>query len=113
MAPTLNFGGTNALGEPSTFAGGITFGNASTGRSTIEVLNLLMGEGNDSLTITGTLQAGDEGTGGNRGPARHGTITLVHGGGNLAVTPGGSSLFGDRITVTGGGGVSSPAGHLR
>jgi Ca2+-binding RTX toxin-like protein len=108
MAPTLNFGGTNALGEPSTFAGGITFGNASTGRSTIEVLNLLMGEGNDSLTITGTLQAADEGTGGNRGPARHGTITLVHGGGNLAVTPGGSSLFGDRITVTGGGGVSSP-----
>ena len=32
----------------------------------------------------------------------------MHGGGNLAVTPGGSSLFGDRITVTGGGGVSSP-----
>jgi Ca2+-binding RTX toxin-like protein len=108
MAPALTFPGTNALGEPSIFPGGITFGNATSGKSSIEVLNLMMGEGNDTLTITGTLQAADEGTGANRGPARHGTLTTVHGGGNMALTPGGSPIFGDKITVTGGSGPTSP-----
>ncbi|MGH6960278.1 MAG: calcium-binding protein, partial [Dongiaceae bacterium] len=54
------------------------------------------------------MQAADEGTGANRGPARHGTITLVHGGGNLAISNTNLAIGGDRITVTGGGGAASP-----
>ena len=107
LAPDLLVG-ANRFGEPSTFPGGITWGDAATGRSGIEVLNLLMGEGNDTLTITGTLVPADEGRDANRGPARHGTLTTIHGGGNLALTPGGSAISGDTITVTGGGGAGSP-----
>ncbi|HEY9237367.1 MAG TPA: hypothetical protein VIP10_00890, partial [Burkholderiaceae bacterium] len=98
MAPGLNVP-ANAFGETQ-IGGGITFGNALTGKSTIEVLNLMMGEGNDTLSITGTLQPADEGTGANRGPARHGNITIVHGGGNLAISATNPAIGGDRITVT-------------
>ncbi|HQV08466.1 MAG TPA: calcium-binding protein, partial [Thauera sp.] len=107
MAPGISFDHT-AHGEPSTFPGGISFGDAATGKSSIEVLNFMMGQGNDSLLITGTLQAADEGTGVNKGPARHGTITIVHGGGNLPVSATDATIGGDHITVTGGGGANSP-----
>ena len=107
MAPDFAVG-SNPFGEPVNFPGGITWGDADTGKSGIEVLNLLMGQGNDRLTITGTLLAEDEGRDTNRGPARHGTLTTVHGGGNLDLTPGGSDIVGDRINVTGGGGADSP-----
>ena len=43
-----------ALGENADFAAGITYGKD--GKSNIEVFNLLMGSGNDSLTIDSTLQ---------------------------------------------------------
>ena len=107
MAPDLVVG-ANPFGEPPLARGGISWGDAATGQSGIEVLNLLMGQGNDTLNITGTLIGADEGSGANRGPARHGTLTTVHGGGNLDLTAGGSSIVGDRITVTGGAGASSP-----
>ncbi|MDQ1682007.1 MAG: large repetitive protein, partial [Frankiaceae bacterium] len=75
-------------------SGALVFGSSAAG-STIEVLNILLGEGNDRLTITGTLVAGaDLSTG---VVAVHGGITTVHGGGG-----------GDSITVTGGGGPASP-----
>ena len=108
MAPDLSVG-SNSFGEPSSFPGGISFGDSATGKSGIEVLNLLLGEGNDTLAITGTLQPADEGLVPNRGPARHGTITLVHGGGNLPVSNApGAAIGGDTITVLGGGGAGSP-----
>ncbi|MBF6850175.1 hypothetical protein, partial [Acinetobacter baumannii] len=62
----------------------------------IEVLNLLLGEGNDRLTITGTRTV----------TAVHGGITTVHGGGNSLLGTG--QIGGDTITVTGGGGPDSP-----
>ena len=82
------------FGEPITFPGGISYGritvdangqiltDAST--STIEVLNLLLGEGNDRLTVTSTLVPGaDRNPDGSLGAvAVHGGITTVHGGGN-------------------------------
>jgi hypothetical protein len=52
------------FGEPAVFPGGISFGTVSYvngqfqtdgSQSTIEVVNFLGGEGNDNLTITGTL----------------------------------------------------------
>ncbi|MBC7730040.1 MAG: hypothetical protein H7242_21025, partial [Microbacteriaceae bacterium] len=106
MAPGKNVP-LNRFGETSV-PGGISWGSAATGKSGIEVLNLLLGQGNDTLTITGTLSGADEGPLADRGPARHGTITIVHGGGNSDLTPGGSDIVGDRITVLGGGGASSP-----
>ena len=101
LAPDLDFG-TSGLGEEQVFKGGITFGRLVNGelKSTIEVLNVMLGEGNDKLTITGTLNAADEGIAPNRGPARHGTITLVHGGGNLPVSNApGAAIGGDTITL--------------
>ena len=68
MAPALEFdtGGapTNAFGEPARFPGGITFGTLTfengmfttdAAKSTIEVLNIMLGQGNDHLDIQGTL----------------------------------------------------------
>jgi len=66
MADDLDFGalGAGVFGESGFFPGGISFGKISFGQggfgtdasqSTIEVLNLLLGEGNDRLDIEGTL----------------------------------------------------------
>jgi Ca2+-binding RTX toxin-like protein len=62
-----------------------------------------MGSGNDDLTITSTLSTS----------AVHGGLTTVHGGGNLAVQAAVAGVYtgtiaGDRITITGGGGPTSP-----
>jgi hypothetical protein len=57
------------FGEPSKFLYGITFGStptdpstgqlvANAGLSTIQVLNLMLGQGNDHLTVTGSLVPG-------------------------------------------------------
>ena len=83
------------FGEPSVYPGGISYGTIvwdpvtrtflPTGvTTTIEVLNVLLGEGNDHLTITSTLVPGhDHNADGTLGPvAVHGGITTVHGGGN-------------------------------
>ena len=91
MAGDLDFGGPTAFGEPTVFPGGISFGvididadgnwvtDAST--TTIEVLNVLLGSGNDRLLVQSTLVPADEGG----APAVHGGITLIHGGGNSYV----------------------------
>ena len=71
--------------------------------STIEVLNILLGEGNDRLTIRSTLVPGADTAEDDKLPAGipalHGGLTTVHGGGNalLAVT--------GTFTVTTVGGV--------
>ena len=81
MADDLEFDAGTAFGEPGVFPGGITFGrivfdedpdggfSTDGARSTIEVLDLMMGAGNDSLVIDGTLRQASEG---DDGPARHG-----------------------------------------
>ena len=74
MAKDLDFGADyggaegQTFGEPPVFPGGISFGSvavvdgqytqdtAGGGKSTIEVLNLFLGSGNDRLDIQGTLQ---------------------------------------------------------
>ncbi|MEM8693754.1 MAG: hypothetical protein AAGG57_17985 [Pseudomonadota bacterium] len=67
MAEELDFGPTSAneFGEPTVVPGGISFGritvggdggfNTDDGKSTIEVVNVLLGEGNDILVVEGTL----------------------------------------------------------
>ncbi|MEO6651293.1 MAG: hypothetical protein ABIP17_01380, partial [Ilumatobacteraceae bacterium] len=105
----LGPGETMPFGEPSAYPGGISYGSivwdpvnevflaTDTVRSTIEVLNLLLGEGNDTLTIESTLVPGPDGTG---QVAVHGGITVVHGGGNsllevrgdFTVDPDGTSI---------------------
>jgi Ca2+-binding RTX toxin-like protein len=94
MGTGLDFGAQGftqtAFGESLTARGGIGFGTLSIGNdgkvvtdggfSTIEVVNVLLGEGNDRFTINGTLKPGaDLSTG---VAAVHGGITAVHGGGN-------------------------------
>jgi Ca2+-binding RTX toxin-like protein len=102
---------TLAFGEPLNVPGGISFGTISIGGdgkiktdegfSTIEVVNVLLGQGNDRFTISGTLQPGPDVSTGR--PALHGGITVVHGGGNslLQVTaPFDVARIGDNTQVT-------------
>ena len=92
MSKNLQFGGGTAFGEPATFPGGISFGTIAFvngqfttdgAKSTIEVLNVLLGQGNDKLTITGTLDPAPE------------TYTPVTFTGPLSIAPtgGGGSWF--------------------
>lgn len=64
MAKELVFPSSNPFGEPTTVPGGISYGTISYdgsqyatdgGKTSIEVLNVLLGSGNDSLAIQGTL----------------------------------------------------------
>ena len=108
MAVDLTFPETD-FGEPSTVPGGISFGtqvvdsegNFSTDSmlSSIEILNIMMGKGNDTLRIDGTLQPTTSGQGGET--AIYGGLTMIHGGGNR------SAAEGDTIIVDGGGGSES------
>ena len=102
MGPAITFPGTTAFGEPNAFPGGISYGTIRTNPdgtfsadgsvSTIESLNILLGEGNDTLTIRSTLVPGADTAEDDKLaagiPALHGGLTTVHGGGNqlLAVT---------------------------
>jgi hypothetical protein len=82
------------FGEPAKFPGGISYGDISVDAngnfvtnnslSTIQVLNLFLGSGNDNLNIASTLQQGPfHNADGSLGPmSEHGGITTVHGGGN-------------------------------
>ena len=79
MGPDLHFVGED--GTPHDFAKGINY-------TMVETLEVMLGRGDDSLTIDGTMAAPD----GTRGP-----LTLVHGGGGS-----------DTITINGGGGAGSP-----
>jgi Ca2+-binding RTX toxin-like protein len=114
------------FGEPSSVPAGISFGQVTftrdpvTGRvtgiatdatrSTIEVLNILLGSGNDTMRIDGTLLAAPEDDGNPattpNPPAVHGTLTVVHGGGNTRL--GSGAMGGDTIIITGGAGPGSP-----
>src|SRR5262249_37940041 len=67
MAKDLTFAGA-FFGEPPTFPGGISFGSIAFdgtnfvtdgAKSSIEVVNLLLGQGNDSLDVQGTLDPDD------------------------------------------------------
>jgi hypothetical protein len=87
------------FGEPGVYPAGISYAtirvNPGTGlfdlddnASTIEVLNVLLGSGNDDLTIHSTLTPGpDTNPDGSVGQvANHGGLTVVHGGGNRPLT---------------------------
>jgi len=75
--------------EPLFYRAGITFGDSATGISTVEVFNLLLGQGNDTVDVTGTLHTN----------ADHGGITTLHGGGNTMLDTG--VMGGDTFNVTG------------
>ncbi|HEY5224284.1 MAG TPA: hypothetical protein VIJ18_14705 [Microbacteriaceae bacterium] len=87
------------FGEPPVFPSGISFGSITvdpvTGQiqtnaslSTIQVLNLMQGQGNDNLTVTGTLVGGpftnEDGTPGTT--FVHGGLTVLNGGGASALS---------------------------
>ncbi len=103
-AAQLIFPIPTAFGESSTLLGGISFGAirlvagvwiTDPARTTLEVVNVLLGSGADALTVTGSIvPAPDRSTG---VVAFHGGVTVLHGGGGD-----------DTITVTGGGGPDSP-----
>jgi len=102
MGPDLVFPvppGGMPFGEPSTFPGGISYGsivvdpvtgqiNQGNTESTIEVVNIMLGQGNDRLDILSTLVPGpDHNADGSLGSvAAHGGITTVHGGGNALIS---------------------------
>src|SRR6185503_1656223 len=89
-------GGTCPFGEPGKYPGGISYGSVRIDPvthvfttdgtlSTIEVVIIMLGQGNDHLSIASTLQPGGDFNPitGLRGElAHHGGITAVHGGGN-------------------------------
>ncbi len=54
MGRDLVFEGSNPFGDPMEYPGGISFASAA-GTSTIEVLNMMLGQGNDTLDVQGTL----------------------------------------------------------
>ena len=112
MAGPLTLGSGGMFGEPETVAGGISYGvvrvdpltgviSTDSSTTTIEVLNLLLGKGNDRLTVTSTMVPGiDASTG---VVANHGGITTVHGGGNsLLAVKGTFDLAGSSVTRTDG-----------
>jgi hypothetical protein len=102
------------FGEPGVYPGGISFGSISldangnfttdSGRSTIEVLNVMLGQGNDKLDILGTLVPGPDHNpigGAETTVSNHGGVTAVHGGGNALLQVNGTGAF--SFAGTGGG----------
>jgi len=101
--------GSTAFGEPLVFPGGISYGQITVdahgnvvtdaGKTTIEVVNVLLRQGNDHLGISSTPVPALANTGTPTAAVR-GTLALVHGGGNspLAVT--------GRFNVTGAAGAN-------
>jgi hypothetical protein len=64
FGPTYSSGNQQTFGEPAIFPGGISFGTVqfvdgkfqtNGGKSTIEVVNLMLGQGNDTFEVLGTL----------------------------------------------------------
>src|SRR5207249_1861388 len=81
------------FGEPGKYPGGVSYGTITLdangnfktdgNTSTIEIVNLLLGQGNDTFTIKSTLVPGAElANNGTMRVASHGGLTTVHGGGN-------------------------------
>lgn len=115
--PAAGTSGTTTHGEPLTFPGGISYGSirldaqgriiTSGSTTTIEVLNLLLGQGNDTLTIHSTMIPGADQAIDDKLPtgipALHGGLTVVHGGGNALLQVVGTFGVGpDSITRTDG-----------
>ncbi|MFL5860054.1 MAG: hypothetical protein ACJ780_04640, partial [Solirubrobacteraceae bacterium] len=116
MGQGLSFPGGTAFGEPPTIPGGISFGTISVdpvtgqystaaGVSTIEILNIMLGQGNDTLSITGTLNPGADQAGDDKLPvgipSLYGALTVVQGGGNaLLAATGTFALTANTITRT-------------
>ena len=110
------------FGEPPIFVGGITFGSTpvdpttgqlitNAGLSTIQVLNLMMGQGNDHLTVTGSLVPGPFSANGSIytdstdttfNTYAQGGLTVVQGGGSAPLSVNGTFA----ITSTGSGSYS-------
>ena len=127
MAAELDFGVGNAdFGEPTIAPAGISFGKVAFAVDPLTGLDHRDRLGRDALHDRGAERParlgqrhaddpehaeaapeddGDPATNPNP-PARHGTITVLHGGGNRAL-PGGA-MGGDTFVVTGGGGPASP-----
>ena len=70
MGAELDFAST-AFGEPTSFPGGISFGSividpvthailTNASLSTVEVVNVMLGQGNDNLTVTGSVTPGPD-----------------------------------------------------
>ena len=104
------------FGEATIVPRGISFGTISVdpttgqystaaGVSTIEILNIMLGQGNDTLNVTGTLNPGPDQAADDKLPvgipSLYGALTMVQGGGNalLAVT-GTYTLTANTITRT-------------
>ena len=85
----MNMTGYDNAGEGVSVAAGITMDD-------LEILEVLLGQGNDTFTVEATL----------RNAGNHGGLTIVHGGGNAEIEPG--VMGGDTIVVNGGGGTDSP-----
>ncbi len=126
MVPDLpDFSAGTAFGEPTIVPKGISYSSIvvthdqfghevidpTSTKTTIESVNLLLGKGNDHVTITSTLVPGPDHAGTNSGPgiddedfplpagvdpnntpSAHGGITTVHGGGNHTLTVTGNFL---------------------
>ena len=85
---------TFPFGEPGTYPDGISYGTVTLdshgkfvtdgNKSTIEVLNILLGQGNDTLNIVSTMVPGPDHNpdGTPNRAAAHGGVTTVHGGGD-------------------------------
>ena len=127
LAGPLSFPGA-AGSDPTTVPGGISFGKTvldanplsptfgklvtSETISSIERLNILLGQGNDAFTINDTLHTDPA------DPATRGVLTVVEGGGNSPLTDAQAQpildanqrpiIGGDHITVMGGAGSESP-----
>jgi hypothetical protein len=107
MGPGLDFsaelGGAHPFGESGVYPGGISYGsislvqdpnfpsdpskqifNTDASHSTLEVVNIFLGTGNDQFTVNSTLIPGpDHNADGTVAfVSEHGGITTVHGGGN-------------------------------
>src|SRR5262249_9879595 len=90
----ISFGSISLVDDPA--KPGTQLFSIDAGRSTIEVLNVMLGEGNDSLDIKGTLVPGpdhDPLTGAETTVSTHGGITAVHGGGNALLKVDGKFTF--------------------
>src|SRR5262249_51139840 len=90
----ISFGSISLVDDPA--KPGTQLFSIDAGRSTIEVLNIMLGQGNDSLDIEGTLVPGpdhDPLTGAETTVSTHGGITAVHGGGNALLEVDGKFTF--------------------
>ncbi|UUT35873.1 hypothetical protein [Microbacterium elymi] len=96
MGPGVTYTGRTSFGEPGSYPGGISYGTITVdangdfvtdaSKTTIEVLNIMLGQGNDTLTIHSTMIPGPDQPADDKLPvgipALHGGLTLVQGGGN-------------------------------